>query len=317
MDILNWLLLKLGDCAQWLYHDGLDGIAVSLAWLSDQANPLLVPPFRVLNILSNAVADLTLWPIRILPGLLSNTIISAVTGFVLLIVFKYTSNQKAIGRVKNNIKANMLALKLFKDDLRVTIRLQGRVLYGVTNLLRYSLFPLLVMILPMSLELGQLGLWYQWQPLNVGEETLVTVKVRQNAHGRLPDVRLESCPGVEILVGPFRIPSKSELCWRIRITAAGMKELNFQSEGQLITKSLQTGEGLARVSPLRPSSQWTCMLVYPAESPFDSDSVVQSIHIDFPSRTFFASGSNWWLIYFLIASMLFALLFKTFLKVQI
>jgi len=63
-----------------------------------------------INVPANALGKFFLAPIGMLPGWLSNTIISAVAGVILLIVFKYTSNQSAIGRVRDNIKADMLAL---------------------------------------------------------------------------------------------------------------------------------------------------------------------------------------------------------------
>ena len=59
-----------------------------------------------INILTNALAGVLLAPVAILPGWLSNTIISAVVGVLLLIIFKYTSNQNAIGKVRDSIKAN-------------------------------------------------------------------------------------------------------------------------------------------------------------------------------------------------------------------
>ena len=54
--------------------------------------------------------------------------IAAVTGVLLLVVFKYTSNQRAIKRVRDDINANLLALKLFKDSTAVSLRAQGRIL---------------------------------------------------------------------------------------------------------------------------------------------------------------------------------------------
>ena len=65
-----------------------------------------------------------------MPGWLSATIVAGVTGVLLLLVFKFTSNQAKIGRVRNEINANLLALKLFKDSTRVSLRAQGRILRG-------------------------------------------------------------------------------------------------------------------------------------------------------------------------------------------
>ena len=91
-----------------------------------------------INIFTNAAADVLFAPITYLPGWLSNTIISAIVGVGLLIVFKYTSNQKAIGKVRDSIKANLLALKLFKDSISVTLKAQGYVFKGALLLLVHA-----------------------------------------------------------------------------------------------------------------------------------------------------------------------------------
>jgi uncharacterized membrane protein (DUF106 family) len=117
-----------------------------------------------LNIPMNALGEFLRLPITKLPGWLSNTVISAVVGILLLIIFKYTSNQKAIGRVRDGIKANMLALKLFKDSMAVTLRSQGQLFKGAFSLLFHAIRPMLVMIVPVLLILSQMGMWYQQCP---------------------------------------------------------------------------------------------------------------------------------------------------------
>ena len=77
------------------------------------------------------------------------------------VVFKYTSNQRAIKRVRDDIKANLLALKLFKDSTAAVWQAQGRLLLGAGWLLVLALVPMAVMIVPVTLILGQLSLWYQ------------------------------------------------------------------------------------------------------------------------------------------------------------
>jgi hypothetical protein len=72
-----------------------------------------------------------------------------------------------------------------------------------------------------------------------------------------------------------------------------------------------------RASTQRPGGHWIDILLNPAEKPFRPDSAVQSIGIDYPERLSWTSGTNWWLIYFFIASMVFALFFNPFLKVKI
>jgi len=270
-----------------------------------------------INAPANALGKFLLAPIGMLPGWLSNTIISAVAGVFLLIVFKYTSNQTAIGRVRDSIKANMLALKLFKDSLAVTLQAQGRIFKGAMLLLVHAVRPLLVMIVPVSLLLGQMGLWYQLRPLELGEEAIVTMGLNNDIGSSLPKVEIESIPAVEITIGPVQVLSKREVNWKIRARESGYHRIIFQVANQKIEKELAVGSGFMRVSSARPGWHWTDIMLHPWECPFSPDSIVQSIRIDYPERISRTSGTNWWIIYFFVVSLIFAFIFKPFLKVRI
>jgi hypothetical protein len=277
-----------------------------------------------LNVVTNALGKLLLAPAAVLPGWLSNTIISAVTGVVLLIIFKYTSNQRAIERVKDNIKANMLALKLFKDSLAVTLSSQGQLFKGALLLLIYALPPLLVMIVPVTLLLSQMALWYQVRPLMPAEQAVVVMQLDKSGDQNQPDVRLEPSPAAstghlaaEVTLGPVHVPAKHQIYWKITALEKGYQHLNFQVDGQQVQKEIAVGEGFMRVSVQRPGQQWFDIFENPAEKPFAADSPVRSIAINYPERHSFTCGTDWWVIYFFIASMLFAFVFKPFLKVKI
>jgi uncharacterized membrane protein (DUF106 family) len=270
--------------------------------------------FSSINTVTNAVLGPALSKLAVLPGWLSNTIISAVTGFLLLLIFKYTSNQRAIGKVRDNIKANMLALRLFKDEIVVTLQSQGRVFRGALQLLSHSIRPMLVMILPVSLLLAQMGLWYQSRPLLPGEETLVTMKV---APAALNEAQIVTNPDIDVTIGPVHVPSKNEIYWQIKPLSKGAHQLVFKVGNQTFEKQVAVGEGFMRVSAVRPGPNWSEIILHPAEKPFNSESPVYSISVDYPDRVSRTSGADWWLVYFFIVSMLFALLFKPFLKVRI
>src|SRR6516162_801593 len=134
-----------------------------------------------LNGLANALGRLLLAPVGVSPGWLSATVIAVVTGVLLLVVFKYTSNQRAIKRVRDDINANLLALKLFKDSAGVAVVAQQRLLQGAARLFVLALIPIAVMAVPVALLLGQMSLWYQQRPLRVGEEAVVTLTLNGDA----------------------------------------------------------------------------------------------------------------------------------------
>jgi len=269
-----------------------------------------------INMLANALGKFLLAPVSVLPGWLSNTIISALVGVVLLIIFKYTSNQRAIGQVRDNIKANMLALKLFKDSISVTLLAQVQVFKSALLLLLHSIRPMSVMIIPISLIFIQMWLWYQHRPLTIGEETIILVEVNSTISD-LSKVYIEPGTAMDVVVGPVKVSSKSEIYWKIRALENGYHNINFNVDGENIIKQFAVGDNFMRLSSRRPEWKWSDILEHPVEEPFGLQSPVKSISINYPKRLSRTSGTNWWIGYFFIVSLLSALAFKPFLKVRI
>jgi hypothetical protein len=235
-----------------------------------------------------------------------------------MLIFKYTSNQGAIGSARNSIKANMLALKLYKDSLAVTMQSQVRVFIGAIVLVFHSLRPTLVMIVPVALLLAQMGLWYQFRPFVPGEETIITMKLNNPSESSLPEVTIEPTDAIEeITVGPIRTPPKRQIVWKVKAGEPGNGKIVFNVDNQKIEKQFDIGTGLMRTSPMRPGRQFGNIFLYPAEVPFAPDSVVQSISIDYPDRVSKISGADWWMIYFFVISMLVAVIFIPVFKVKI
>jgi uncharacterized membrane protein (DUF106 family) len=211
----------------------------------------------------------------------------------------------------------MLALKLFKDSMLVILQSEARVFRGAFLLLLHATRPMLVMIFPISLFLAQMGLWYQSRPLLPGEEAIVTVKLNDNIEKPWPTLSIEPTPAAKVTIGPVRVFSKRQIFWKIKALENGKHHLAILVDGHRIEKELVIGDGFMRVSSLRPDWSWAHILMHPAEEPLRPDSVVQSVNIDYPDRLSWTSGTDWWLVYFFVASMVFAFILKPFLKVRI
>ena len=210
----------------------------------------------------------------------------------------------------------MLAIKLFKDNVNLVLISQGKIFAGAIRLLYYAIPPLIIMMLPVVLLLAQMGLWYQARPLFPGEDSLVVMKLKNNPSS-IENITIDSNSGVEIVDGPVRIESNNEVLWKIRARENGYHRINFNVDGYTIKKDIAVGDGFMRISAVRPGWQWSDILLHPAEPPFSSTSPIQAISIDYPDRISKINGTDWWIAYFFIASMVFALLFKPVLKVRI
>lgn len=256
-----------------------------------------------LNAVANLLGRFLLAPIALCPGWLSATLISVASGVLFLLAFKYTSNQQAIKRVKDDIKANLLTLKLYKDSARLAVRAQGNIVWGGVRLLFLSLSPMVVMIVPVLLILGQLALWYQARPLRENEEAVITLKLRPDDPELVQSVHLEPTSALKTTVGPVHVGSKREICWKVQAIQSGYHHLRFQAGDHLGQKELAVGDGFMRVSPLRPGWQWSDVLLNPWEKPFPAESPIESIAIQYPTRDSKISGTDYWVFYWFIVSL--------------
>jgi uncharacterized membrane protein (DUF106 family) len=277
----------------------------------------LASVIHLANMLSNAFGRFCLAPVAALPGWLSLSLISVMTGLFFLIVFKYTSNQKAIARIKDDMKAQMLAIKLFKDSISVALKAQSRLFKGACLLLVHAIIPMLVIIFPMSLLLAQMALWYKSMPLLPQEHAVLTVELNGNVDESWPMVNIEGDPAFEVTLGPVKILSRRQICWEIKALQNGYSRIMLRAGQQQIEKDLAVGDGLMRISSKRPGWEWTDILMNPAEKPFPPDSIVRSVSIRYPDRPVLASGSNRWLAYFFVASIAFAFILKPLVKVRL
>ena len=277
-------------------------------------NKLCIELVSRINAVFAAAFGWIVGPLMRLPGWLSCAVLAGMTGLLILVIYKYTSNQKAILRIRNRIKANLLATRLYKDSLQVTLVAQWTLLKAGVALLVHSLIPLSIMLLPMTMILAQLQSWYGYEPLAPGEEAVVTIQL--NSDEFLSSVEIDSISGAHIVTGPVRIQSLDQVAWTIRADRAGRHKITFTVNEDKFEKSLTVDKSqYTQVSPHRPGPKITDVLLYPVEKPFKTDSTVQSVTINYPQRTWQAGITNSWLVDFFIMSCVLALLLKRVVRV--
>lgn len=287
--------------------------------MSDLATQLIA----LLNQIANALGRFLLAPLDVLPGMIGASIVAIVSGVLLLVFFKYTSPQLAIKNVRNGIKAELLALSLFKDSIAVSLTSQRRILQGAMKLILFSLIPISMMAIPVTLLLGQMSLWWEARPARIGENVVVTLSLRGTARSGWPKIALTSTPGLDVINGPFRVRSRRELCWELQARTAGYHQLVFEVDGRKIEKDIAVGGKFMRVSIRRPEWKWSEMLQHPAESPFLPNDPVESIAVQYPADTLWTEGRyssfvfHSWLVFWFLGSTIAAFCFSGVLKVNL
>lgn len=276
---------------------------------------------NVVNAVLTNLTELLWYPLRTLPGVLVLVIWAAIAGALAGLMFRYTSNQKALARVGDQIKANLLAMRLFKDDLRVTFRSQAGLLKAAGLRFWYALPAFVAMLVPFVLLLVQLALRFEYRPLRPGEMAVVELKLAPEAWETGQNAALETPPGVIIQTPALRDARENAIYWRISPQeGATSGRLRWQVAGQTVEKELTVCDDPQRpctVSMQRPGVSFWDRLLHPGEPAFPADSPVRAAIVHYPPRQtpVFGFDIPWWAT-FLVASILMAFVLKPVLKVR-
>jgi hypothetical protein len=249
-------------------------------------------------------------------------VVSIVVGVIMTIVFRYTSNQRALRRVADRTKAMLLGMRLFKDDLRTALRYQGGLLTATGLRLWHSLPPVAVLIVPVILVLVQLSVRYEHRPLEVGERAVVALRATADGWARWREAMIEPADGVTIETPGVRDDDRRMVSWRVRADDEGERQLSFRAGDETIEKAIVSAGDeedvrLRTIETRRVGTSFWDHLVHPGEASIPGAVGIESIVVHYPSRRTPIVGVDvpWWGT-FLIVSMVTALCVRPIVKVQ-
>ena len=205
--------------------------------------------------------------------------ISIVIGLLMVIVFRYTSDQKAIGRAKDRLKAHLLAVRLFQDQLPVVMRAYGKILRGTGSYLRLAFTPFLIAILPITFLIVQLDRYFGWMPLRPAQTFLVEARVEDPAASPTKsncNCR-RNCPAQPRQFTFRKTRKLYGVSWRER---DGTIRNQIAAAGQTASKQVVVSPGLARISPVRLRGNFWERMFASGEPALAENSPVQSIAIN-------------------------------------
>jgi len=269
----------------------------------------------------NAFADLFVGTLlqqftRPWPGLVAAAL---ATSIVMLLIIRRVSSPWAIRRAKDRLIARVLELVLFRHDAQISFTAGGRILAANLAYLQTLLRPLAISAIPCVLILSQLSCWYAWRPLEVGEAAVVEVKLRDGYPVLDQPVALSVPTYVHIETEGVRVPTNAEVAWRLRAVHEGSDSVGVKvGDEEMVIKKLVVGENLQKVSARRSRRGLWEALLYPGERPIDSNSSIVEIKVRYPQRILYLGNTEVdWVLAFVILTMIFGLLLKRPLRVQL
>ena len=272
---------------------------------------------HLINVIGGLLVDALIYPLRNLDPAWSLTVLSLLTGLLFLLIFKWMSNQEALHEAKQHVKAHLLELVLFAHDMVLSLRAQRDLFLANLRYIRYTLKPIAVLLVPVILLLIQLDVRYAARPLDIGETTLLRVRLAPTVPADTqPDLVLPD--GIALDAPPLYIPSEREMDWRLRAEAPGDHVVRVSVGDHDVAKRIRVGGTLRAVAAEVRQPSLFSTIGNPAESPLDADSPIQAIMVDYPARVVKVFGLDvHWLVIFFVMSVGPAYLVKGLFGVEV
>ena len=113
------------------------------------------------------IFDVVLAPLELLGIEWALILVSGIAGIGGLICFKFISWQGGIKDVKDKIKGNLIAIRIYQDDLFIVFKAVLKILVRNVQYIALNFGPLLPLFAPFVLVLAQLVVRYGYDPLPV------------------------------------------------------------------------------------------------------------------------------------------------------
>jgi uncharacterized membrane protein (DUF106 family) len=243
--------------------------------------------------------------------------VSVIVGLAMVVLFGYTSDQKAIGIAKDQLKAHLLAVRLYRDQIPVVMGSYGKILRGTGRYLKLAFKPLLYVIIPITFLIVEMDRYLGQTPIPTNTPFLLTLHM--TSPGASNDTVLDLPPEISMTALPLNIPAENEIVVRLVGSRKGKYEIKIPAApGQSVTKAVCVGDGMPRISTVRLRGHFWSRMFSSAEPALPENTPFDSISINYPDRNIDIAGygMNWiWL--FFILSMVAGFIFKELLGIKI
>ena len=256
----------------------------------------------VLNAILRAAVDGLLTPFRGMSPWVGLAVVSILTAVPMLLIFRATSNQEALAKVKSRIHAGLFEIRLFNDDLRAILRAQLSILRQNASYIWLSLPPMLFILPPLVLIFAQLQFHYGYRGLELEEPVLLEAAIAEAAVEdgvAKPALELEVPDGLRVETPALWSASERRFSWRIAAEREGDYVVKLSYGGRQVAKSVHAGERITLRSPERLAPGFLNQLLYPAEPPLPEDGPFTEVTVAYPELavSLFGLEMPWWIAY--------------------
>jgi uncharacterized membrane protein (DUF106 family) len=259
--------------------------------------------------------NLVFSPLFLLHPFFAIAIITLLVSFIITIIYKYTTDQVAMKRLKRKQKEYQKKLNASKDDPDKMMKIQKEMMSVSGDMMRQSFKPMFFTFIPIIIIFAFLANNFAYSPIEPDEEFTTTIVFPKSTEGivsiTVPDeMDLLSERSAEI--------EKGEASWTLK-GPAGDYVLQYEFGQETYNKKVKITEGLE----YEPTSKrrWTFIdgLYSRTDEFLPKDASAVEIRIDNPAlkvlpfKFIFWDG---WLVTYILLSIAFSTILRKVMKVH-
>lgn len=274
---------------------------------------------QTINYFFTRVFDIILYPFGFLPEFVGIFFLSALMALVVLVIYKRISSADAVKNTKDQIKASILAIRIYKDFWKVIVASFFKSLFYTLKYFILNFGPVLVILPILFPAFVQMDVRYGVRPFNVGEK--IAVKASLTRDPNTVDARLQEDPHFKVTMNPVVINAFEDLeerkhpirqvNWKVEAVKEGTADFKIDVAGKTYTKSVVIGPSRAALSNKKLLASSWAHFFYPVEKLLEKNEDVEYLYIRYPGRNVSIFGFEiHWIVLNLILVVVLALAFR-------
>lgn len=216
-----------------------------------------------------------------LPPAAAILVISVAVSFVTTIIYKYTTNQKLLKEIKEDVKKMQAEARASKEPGRAA-QLQKEMMKRSMQQFSSSTKSMLITLVPLFLLFGWMSANLAYEPIKPGEEFTTAAYFAKSASLAVSSITLSASDGLEILSDETQEAKGGTVTWRLKGEEKGSHKLTytfgnetyaltalvtekFRYENPLLAKGkgIKKGSDIERITvnlkPLRPFGEFSLL----------------------------------------------------------
>ncbi len=154
-------------------------------------------------------------------------ILSVVVSLITSLIYKYTTNQEEIKRIKDDIKKLREKMKKHRDDQKKLMEINQEMMSKNFAVMKQSLRSMLFSFIPIMIILFWMAGNLVYEPIMPGEEFTVEAFLSEGYTGDKDEVVLSIMPEMQVV---RRVNEDNVIVWTLRADNKGRYNLLFQGE---------------------------------------------------------------------------------------